>query len=97
MSILTNGHANVSTLRWYKQEDFLKIKNIVERKDYFKNYCTLIVVSNPRVLSMGNHLGPFSESSDRPEDQEQAAWAVGGQGDLRGVTRLPSMLETCFF
>ena len=40
---------------------------------------------------MGNHLGPFSEAPDGPEQQEQA---VGGQGELRGVTQLPSKLDT---
>ena len=46
---------------------------------------------------MGNHLGPFSEAPDWPEGQEQPIRAVGGQGHLRGVTRLPSKLETWFF
>ena len=46
---------------------------------------------------MANHLGPFPESSDGPEGQEQPVRAVGGQGELQGVTRLPSMLETWFF
>ena len=46
---------------------------------------------------MENHLGPFSEAPDWPEGQEQPVWAVGGQGHLRGVTRLPSKLETWFF
>ena len=52
---------------------------------------------NPRFLGMGNHLGPFSEAPDWPEGQEQPIRAVGGQGHLRGVTRLPSKLETWFF
>ena len=46
---------------------------------------------------MRNHLGPFSEASDGPEQQEQPVQpvqAVGGQGELRGVTQLPSKLET---
>ena len=46
---------------------------------------------------MANHLGPFPEASDGPEVQEQPDRAVGGQGELRGVTRLPSMLETWIF
>ena len=41
---------------------------------------------------MGNHLGPFSEASDRPEGQELGGGAVGGQV----VTQLLSMLETWF-
>ena len=43
---------------------------------------------------MGNHLGPFSEAPDGPEGQEQPVQAVGGQGELHGVTQLPSKLET---
>ena len=48
---------------------------------------------NPRFLGMANHLGPFPEASDGPEGQEQPVRAVGGQGELQGVTRLPSILE----
>ena len=43
---------------------------------------------------MGNHLGPFPEAPDGPEGQEQPVQAVGGQGQLWGVTWLPSKLET---
>ena len=43
---------------------------------------------------MGNHLGPFSEAPDGPEGQEQPVQAVGGQGELRGVTQPTSMLDT---
>ena len=39
----------------------------------------MVMVSNPRFLSMGNHLGPFSEDSDRPDGQELGGVAVGGQ------------------
>ena len=46
---------------------------------------------------MGNHLGPFSEAPDGPQGQEQPVRAVGGQGELRGVTQLLIELETCFF
>ena len=38
----------------------------------------LIFVSIPRFIGMGNHLGPFSRSSDRPEGQELGGGAVGG-------------------
>ena len=34
---------------------------------------------------MGNHLGLFSEASDRPEGHEQGGGAVGGQEALQGV------------
>ena len=43
---------------------------------------------------MGNHLGLFSDASDRREGQELGGEAVGGQGELRGVTQLPSKLDT---
>ena len=46
---------------------------------------------------MGNHLGPFTEALDRPEGQEQPLQAVGGQGELHGVTSFPSLLETWIF
>ena len=46
---------------------------------------------------MANHLEPFPEASDGPEGQEQPVWAVGGQGELRGVTQLLIELETWFF
>ena len=52
---------------------------------------------------MGNHLGQFSEASDRPEYQELGAGAVGGQEGLQEVkfftwevTQLLSKLETWF-
>ena len=48
----------------------------------------MVLVSNPRFLSMGNHLGPFSEASDRPEGQELGGGAVGGQGGLQEVKSL---------
>ena len=34
---------------------------------------------------MGNHLGLFSEASDRPEGHEQGGGAEGGQEALQGV------------
>ena len=34
---------------------------------------------------MRNHLGPFSEASDRPEGQELGGRAVGGQEGLQEV------------
>ena len=46
----------------------------------------MVLVSNPRFLSMGNHLGPFSEASDRPEGQELGGGAVGGLEGLQDVT-----------
>ena len=46
---------------------------------------------------MGNHLGPLPEAADGYEGQEPPVRAVGGQGELHGVTRLPSMLETWVF
>ena len=45
----------------------------------------LLLVSNPMFLGMGNHLGPFSGSSYRPEGQELGGGAVGGQEGLQEV------------
>ena len=45
----------------------------------------LIFVSIPRFIGMGNHLGPFSWSSDRTEGQELGGGAVGGQEVLQEV------------
>ena len=41
----------------------------------------MVLVTNTRFLGMGNHLEPFSEASDLPEDQE---WDVGGPELLQG-------------
>ena len=46
----------------------------------------MILVAKPMFWGIGNHLGPFSEDSDRPEGQELGAGAVGGQKELQGVT-----------
>ena len=48
----------------------------------------MVLVSNLRFLSMGIHLEPFLEASDRPEGQELGVGpvgAVGGQEGLQGV------------
>ena len=34
---------------------------------------------------MGNHLGPISEATDRPEGQELGGLALGGQEGLQEV------------
>ena len=45
----------------------------------------MVLVSNPRFLSMGIHWEPVLEASDRPEGQELGVGAVGGQEVLQGV------------
>ncbi len=45
----------------------------------------MVLVSNPRFLSMGIHLEPFLEAIDRPEGQELGVGAVGGQEGLQEV------------
>ena len=40
----------------------------------------MVLVAKPIFWGLGNHLGPFSEASDRPEGQELGKWAVGGPG-----------------
>ena len=63
----------------------------------------MVLVAKPMFWGMGNHLGPFSEASDRPEGQELGGGAVGGQEGLQevnstgGVIQLLSMLGTWFW
>ena len=45
----------------------------------------MVLVAKPVFWGMGNHLGPFSEASDRPEGQELGGGAVGGQEVLQDV------------
>ena len=45
----------------------------------------MVLVAKPIFWGMGNHLGPFSEASDRPEGQELDGGAVGGQEGLKDV------------
>ena len=45
----------------------------------------MVLVAKPMFWGMGNHLGPFSEDSDRPEGQELGGGAVGGQEVLQEV------------
>ena len=45
----------------------------------------MVLVAKPVFWGMGNHLGPFSEASDRPEGQELGGGAVGGQEVLQEV------------
>ena len=42
-------------------------------------------VTKSMFWDMGNHLGPFSEASDRPKGQEQGGGAVGSQEGLQEV------------
>ena len=45
----------------------------------------MVPVTKPMLWGIGNHSGPCSEASDRPEGQEQDGGAAGGQEALRGV------------
>ena len=45
----------------------------------------MVLVATPMFWGMGNHLGPFSEASDRPKGQEQGGGAVGSQEGLQEV------------
>ena len=45
----------------------------------------LILVSYPRFLGMGNHLGTFLGASDQPDGQELGGGAVGDQEGLQEV------------
>ena len=45
----------------------------------------MVLVTKPLFWGMVNHLGPFSEASDRPEGHKQGGGAEGGQEALQGV------------
>ena len=45
----------------------------------------MVLVAKPMFWGMGNHLGPFSEASDRPEGQELGGGAVGGHEVFQDV------------
>ena len=45
----------------------------------------MVLVSKPMFWAIGNHFGPFSETSDRPEGQELGGETVGGKEGLREV------------
>ena len=45
----------------------------------------MVLVAKQMFWGMGNHLGLFSDTSDRPEGQELGGGAVGGQEGLQEV------------
>ena len=45
----------------------------------------MVLVAKQMFWGMGNHLGLFSDASDRPEGQELGGQAVCGQEDLQEV------------
>ena len=45
----------------------------------------MVLVAKPIFWGIGNHMGPFSEASGRPEGQELDGGAVGGQEGLKDV------------
>ena len=45
----------------------------------------MVLVGKPMCLDMENHLGLFSEASDRPEGHKQGGGAEGGQEALQEV------------
>ena len=45
----------------------------------------MVLVAKPMFWGMGNHLGPFTEASNRPNSQELGGRAVGGQEELQEV------------
>ena len=47
----------------------------------------MVLVAKPMFWGMGNHLGPFTEASNRPNSQELGVGAVGGQEDTVHVGR----------
>ena len=45
----------------------------------------MVLVAKPMFWGMGNHLGPFTEASNRPDSQGLGGGAVGGQEVLQDV------------
>ena len=45
----------------------------------------MVLVAKPMCLGMENHLGLFSEASDRPEGHKKGGVAEVGQEALQGV------------
>ena len=45
----------------------------------------MVLVTKPMFWDMENHLGQFSEASDRPEGHKKGGGAEGGQEALQGV------------
>ena len=45
----------------------------------------MVLVAKPMFWDIGNHLGPFTEASNRPDSQELGGGAVGGQEELQEV------------
>ena len=45
----------------------------------------MVLATKTMFWEMGNHLGSFSETPDRPEGQELGGGAVGGQEVLQEV------------
>ena len=56
------------------------MEGLKEVKKHFKEYPRdMVLEAKPMFWGIGNHLGPCSEASDRPEGQELGGGAVGGQ------------------
>ena len=45
----------------------------------------MVLLAKPMFWAMGNHLGLFLETSDRPEGHKQGGGAERGQEALQGV------------
>ena len=45
----------------------------------------MVLVAKLMFWGMGNHLGPFTEASNRPDIQKLGVGAVGGQEELLKV------------
>ena len=49
------------------KEDFKKQNSILGSKSASEHARDMVLVAKPMFSGIGNHLGPFSEASDRPE------------------------------
>ena len=45
----------------------------------------MVLVAKPMFWGMGNHLGPFTEASNRLNSQQLGVGTVGGQEELQEV------------
>ena len=65
------------------QERLQQVKFVLgsnSASEHARDMADMLLVEKLMFLGIGNHLGPFSEASDRPEGQELGGWAVGGPG-----------------
>ena len=91
-NFLVQIYVNIQDLGLFGGSDpGTELDHLKEVKKHFKEWNSISASENTRDMvlfwGMGNHLGLFSEASDRPEGQELGGGAVGGQGGLKKWNR----------